>query len=44
MEEKKIENLLLEIIEKIERRDELLIDLTKEIALLKLKIEEQHKL
>ncbi len=44
MEEKRIENLLLEIIEKIEIRDELLIDLTKEIALLKLKIEEQYKL
>lgn len=44
MEEKRIESLLLEIIEKIELRDKLLIDLTKEIALLKLKIEEQHKL
>ena len=40
----KIEKMLLSIIEKIENRDKLLIDLTKEIALLKLKIKQNHKL
>ena len=32
MEEKEIKKLLLEIIEKIEKRDDLLIELTREIA------------
>ena len=32
MEKEKIEKLLLSIIEKIEKRDDLLIELTKEIA------------
>ena len=44
MEEKKIEDMLLSIIEKIEKRDDLLIELTKEIALLRLEIKENHKL
>lgn len=44
MDENKIEKLLLSIIEKIEKRDDLLIDLTKEIALLRLEIKETHKL
>ncbi len=38
MEEKKIEKMLISIIEKIEKRDDLLIELTKEIALLRLEI------
>ncbi len=44
MEENKIEKMLLSIIEKIENRDKLLIDLTKEIALLRLEIKQNHKL
>ncbi len=44
MQENKIEELLLSVIEKIEKRDNLLIDLTKEIALLRLEIKENHKL
>ena len=44
MEEKKIEDMLLSIIEKIEKRDDLLIKLTKEIALLRLELKENHKL
>ncbi len=44
MEEKKIEDMLLSIIEKIEKRDDLLIELTKEIALLRLELKENHKL
>ena len=44
MEKEKIEKLLLSIIEKIEKRDDLLIDLTKEISLLRLEIKENHKL
>ena len=44
MEEKKIEDMLLSIIEKIEKRDDLLIKLTKEIALLRLEIKQNHKL
>ena len=43
MEEKKIEDMLLSIIEKIEKRDDLLIKLTKEIALLRLELKENHK-
>ena len=44
MEKEKIEELLLSIIEKIEKRDDLLIELTKEIALLRLEIKQNHKL
>ena len=44
MEEKKIEDMLLSIIEKIEKRDDLLIELTKEIASLRLELKENHKL
>ena len=44
MEEKKIKDMLLSIIEKIEKRDDLLIKLTKEIALLRLELKENHKL
>ena len=44
MEEKKIEDMLLSIMEKIEKRDDLLIELTKEIALLRLELKENHKL
>ena len=44
MEEKKIEDMLLSIIEKIEKRDDLLIELTKEITLLRLELKENHKL
>jgi len=44
MEEKEIKKLLLEIIEKIEKRDDLLIELTREIAQLKLKIDERYKM
>ena len=44
MEEKEIKKLLLEIIEKIEKRDDLLIELTREIAQLKLKIDEKYKM
>lgn len=44
MEEKKIEKMLISIIEKIEKRDELLIELTKEIALLRLELKENHKM
>ena len=42
--ESKIEEMFNTIIEKIEKRDELLIDLTKEIALLKRQIRENNKL
>lgn len=41
MDGEKIEKLLLSIIEKIEERDKLLIELTKEIALLRLEIKEK---
>ena len=44
MEEKKIEDMLLSIIEKIEKRDDLIIELTKEIPLLRLELKENHKL
>lgn len=44
MKEEKIEKMLLSVIEKIEKRDNLLIELTKEIALLRLEIKENHKL
>ena len=44
MEKEKIEKLLLSIIEKIEKRDDLLIELTKEIALLSLEIKQNHNL
>ena len=44
MEKEKIEKLLLSIIEKIEKRDDLLIELTKEIALLRLEIKQKHNL
>ena len=44
MEKEKIEKLLLSIIEKIEKRDDLLIELTKEIALLRLEIKQNHNL
>ena len=44
MDGEKIEKLLLSIIEKIEERDKLLIELTKEIALLRLELKENHKL
>ena len=44
MEEKEIKKLLLEIIEKIEKRDDLLIELTREIVQLKLKIDERYKM
>ena len=44
VEEEKIEKLLLSIIEKIEKRDDLLIELTKEIALLRLEIKQNHNL
>lgn len=44
MEKEKIEKLLLSIIEKSEKRDDLLIELTKEIALLRLEIKQNHNL
>ena len=44
MEENKIEEMLLSIIEKIEKRDDLLIELTKEIALLRLEIKGNQNL
>ena len=44
MKEEKMEKLLLSIIEKIEKRDDLLIELTKEIALLRLEIKQIHNL
>ena len=44
MEKEKIEKLLLSIIEKIEKRDDLLIELTKEIALLRLEIKQNYNL
>ena len=44
MEKEKIEKLLLSIIEKIEKRDDLLIELIKEIALLRLEIKQNHNL
>ena len=44
MEKEKIEKLLLSIIEKIEKRDDLLIELTKEISLLRLEIKQNHNL
>ena len=44
MKEEKMEKLLLSIIEKIEKRDDLLIELTKEIALLRLEIKQNYNL
>ena len=44
MEEKEIKEILIAIENKIELRDKLLIDLTREIALLRLEIKENHNL
>ncbi len=44
MEEKEIKEILISIENKIELRDKLLIDLTREIALLRLEIKENHNL
>ena len=44
MEEKDIKEILLAIENILELRDKLLIDLTREIALLRLEIKENHNL
>ena len=44
MEENEIKEILISIENKIELRDKLLIDLTREIALLRLEIKENHNL
>ncbi len=43
MEEKKVEQILKSIERKINSRDKLLINLTKEIALLRMEIKKQTK-
>lgn len=44
MQGEDIKKLLESIVEKIEMRDQLLIDLTKEIALLRMEIKENQKM
>ena len=43
MKKSKIEKMLNTVIEKIEKRDMILIELTKEIALLRIDIKEKNK-